>query len=82
MHHPTRVALLITLCLHPGLIFADSYANNQNAVVVDSPQVAASFTDIEGVKIQSPAFLDPSTVPPTFANGTSGPTPQDTLGKM
>jgi hypothetical protein len=76
----TTTHLVGAICLHAGRVLADSYANNQNAVVVDSPQVAANFPDVEGVQIQAPAFLDPSTVPPTFANGTSGPTPQETLG--
>ena len=59
---------------------ADSYANNQSPTVVDTPQVAANFPDVD-VELLSPAFINPGGVPATFANGTSGPTPQNTLGK-
>ncbi|KAH4157026.1 hypothetical protein HBI68_201710 [Parastagonospora nodorum] len=62
-----------------GNAAGDSYANNQNAVVVDSPQVSANFPDVEGVQLLSPAFLSNATLPSTWANGTSGPTPQSTL---
>jgi hypothetical protein len=77
----TRSSLLSALTLHTTLVLADKYASNQNAVVVDSPQVAANFANVDGVKILAPAFLNPGTVPPTWRNGTSGPTPQSTLGE-
>lgn len=60
---------------------ADSYANNQNPTEIDAPQVAANFPAVEGIELLSPAFINPGGVPGTFANGTSGPTPQLTLGK-
>lgn len=63
------------------LIVADSYANNQNPTAIDAPQVAANFPAIERVELLSPAFINPEGVPGTFANGTTGPTPQHTLGK-
>jgi hypothetical protein len=61
---------------------ADRYAGNQNPVVIDSPQIAANFPDIEGVEFFSPAFLHSDTIPSTWSNGTSGPTPQSTLGML
>jgi hypothetical protein len=63
------------------LIVADSYANNQDPTVIDAPSVAANFPAIEGIDLLSPAFVNSGGVPGTFANGTSGPTPQYTLGK-
>lgn len=73
---------IYVLPLLVGVALGDAYANNQNPIVVDSPQVAANFPDIEGIKILAPAFLNPETVPSTWLNGTSGPTPQSTLGKI
>lgn len=75
-----RSSTLSVLPLYTGLTLADRYASNQNPTVVDSPQVAANFPDVEGVTLLSPAFVDSSSVAGTFANGTSGPTPQLTLG--
>jgi hypothetical protein len=69
------------LLIGARLIVADSYANNQNPTVIDTPQVAANFPAIEGVELPSPAFINPGGVPGTFTNGTSGPTPQYTLGR-
>jgi hypothetical protein len=80
--YSTRTASLALLPLLAGVALGDAYANNQNPIVVDSPQVAANFPDIEGVEILAPAFLNPETVPSTWSNGTSGPTPQSTLGKI
>lgn len=70
-----------TLLCSARFTTADSYANNQNPTVVDAPKVAANFPAVEGIELVSPAFIDPKGVPRTFANGTSGPTPQYTLGK-
>lgn len=78
----TLGSILGALALCIGSASGDSYANNQNAIVIDSPQVAANFPDIEGVNLLSPAFLNNETVPATWSNGTSGPTPQSTLGIM
>jgi hypothetical protein len=69
------------LLIGARLSAADSYANNQNPTVIDTPRVAANFPAIEGVELPSPAFINPGGVPGTFANGTSGPTPQYTLGR-
>lgn len=72
--------LLGALSLSVETARADSYANNQSPTVVDSPEVAANFPDVDGVELLSPTFDNPAGVPPTFGNGTSGPTPQTTLG--
>jgi hypothetical protein len=73
----TPLALFL---LYATKAIADRYASNIRPVVIDAPQVAANFPDIEGIQLQSPAFLSPENVPATFANGTSGPTPQRDLG--
>lgn len=74
--HSSALNLLPVLA---GLAAGDRYASNQNPTVIDAPQVAANFPDVEGVKLLSPAFTDPGNVPSTFANGTSGPTSQSLL---
>ena len=73
-------SVLNVLPLYAHVAMGDRYAANQNAVVVDSPLVAANFPEVDGVKLLSPAFADPNNIAVTFANGTSGPTPQRTLG--
>lgn len=80
MHFP-KGFIVGAVLISAKLIMADSYANNQNPTVVDAPQIAASFPAIEGIELLSPAFVNPKDVPGTFANGTSGPTPQYTLGE-
>ncbi|KAJ4317361.1 hypothetical protein N0V94_004964 [Neodidymelliopsis sp. IMI 364377] len=71
--------LLGALLLSVQTARADSYANNQSPTVVDSPEVAANFPDVDGIELLSPTFDNPADVPPSFGNGTSGPTPQTTL---
>jgi hypothetical protein len=78
---PFRSLIVSVAIIHARFIAADSYANNQNPTVVDAPQVVANFAAIEGVELLSPAFINPGSVPITFANGTSGPTSQYTLGE-
>jgi hypothetical protein len=70
------------LTLHATTAIADQYANNIRLVVIDAPQVAANFPRVEGIQLLSPAFINPDNVPVTFANGTSGPTPQQDLGML
>ncbi|KAF2032399.1 Zn-dependent exopeptidase [Setomelanomma holmii] len=65
--------------LFARFVISDKYASNQNSIVIDSRQVAANFEGVDGVGLLGPAFLYPDTVPATWANGTSGPTPQDAL---
>lgn len=67
--------------VHARFVAGDSYAKNQNPIVVDAPQVVANFPAIEGVELLSPAFIKPGSVPDSFVNGMSGPTPQYTLGE-
>ncbi|KAL1797188.1 hypothetical protein ACET3X_003794 [Alternaria dauci] len=71
--------ILGLLTLHATTTVADRYASNIRPVVVDAPQVAANFPDVQGISLLSPAFVNPDNVPATFANGTSGPTPQQDL---
>jgi hypothetical protein len=79
---PLRSLFVSIAIIHARFVASDSYAKNQNPTVVDAPQVVANFPAIEGVKLLSPAFINPGSVPNTFANGTSGPTSQNTLGEL
>jgi hypothetical protein len=72
--------LLGIFALYAVPTVGDKYASNQNTVVVDSPQIAASLSDMEGVRFSSPAFLNPSTIPSGWSNGTSGLTLRGVLG--
>jgi len=74
--------VLAVLPLYATTTIADRYASNIRPVIVDAPQVAANFPDVDDFQLLSPAFLNPENVPATFANGTSGPTPQRDLGKF
>jgi hypothetical protein len=74
--------LLGLLTLHVTTAIADGYASNTRPVVLDAPQVAANFPNVEGIQLLSPAFIHPENIPATFANGTSGPTPQQDLGML
>jgi hypothetical protein len=78
---PSGSLIVSVAIIHARFVASDSYAKNQNPTVVDPPQVAANFAAIEGVELLSPAFINPGSVPNTFANGTSGPTSQSTLGE-
>lgn len=77
----SKGSVVSALLFSAGTVMADSYANDQNPTVFDTPQVVANFPDVEGIEILSPAFVNPSGVPGAFARGTLGPTPQDTLGE-
>lgn len=59
--------------------YAHSYASNQVPVVKDSTLVAANFPNLTHIKLLSPSFVHPETIPSGFANGTSGPTDLVTL---
>lgn len=52
---------------------ATQYGDNHVTVRLDPPQVAANFPTPD-IPLLSPAFLDNSTIPKEFANGTTPPT--------
>ena len=81
MRIPSRSTLGL-LTVQATTVIADRYASNIRPVVIEAPQVAANFPNVEGVQLLSPAFVSPNNVPATFANGTSGPTPQQDLGML
>lgn len=56
------------------------YGYNHREVNKDSAAASQFFLDINDVELLSPAFLNPETVPPGFANNTDGPTDQKLLG--
>lgn len=68
--------------LYVGIASGDRYADNQNPTVVDSPKIALNFPNLNSITLLSPAFTDPGSIAPSFANGTSGPTSQRTLGTL
>ncbi|GKU04888.1 carboxypeptidase 2 [Fusarium langsethiae] len=66
--------------LYVGLATAQqTYAKNQVVVVNDSEEASKNFQNVDDVKLESPAFTDPKSVPAGFKNGTSGPTDDATL---
>ncbi|KAF2850075.1 Zn-dependent exopeptidase [Plenodomus tracheiphilus IPT5] len=75
----TSRSVLSILPIYAHVAIGDRYASNQNPTVVDSLQVSANFPDVASVKILSPYFVDAANIAPSFANGTSGPTPQSVL---
>jgi hypothetical protein len=53
---------------------------NYSPINKDNEAVSSAYQDVD-VELFSPAFLTPETIPyGTFANGTSGPTNETTLG--
>lgn len=70
---------LLTLQLLTA-VKAVKYGYNWVPVVRDPPAVAAQFQDVD-VELLSPAFLDPGSRQPGFANGTQGPTSQADISK-
>lgn len=56
------------------------YGENWVPTTKDSDLVAANFPDVN-ITLLAPAFLDPSTVPARFANGSEGPTDLFDLGE-
>jgi hypothetical protein len=70
---------ITTSSLVIGSVYAQSrYAANTVPLYDEPEAVAANFQDPD-VELYSPAFLDSSSVPDGFANGTSGPTSQARL---
>lgn len=57
------------------------YGTNHVPVRRDNELVAANFENVQGYELQSPAFLNPDSVPADFANGTAGPTSDAEVGK-
>lgn len=56
------------------------YGENWVPTVKDSDIVAANFPDVN-ITLLAPAFMDPSTVPERFKNGSEGPTDDMDLGE-
>lgn len=75
-----RTSLLPTLALS-GLGFTNAlqYGYNHVSIGRDPDELAASFPEPD-VKLYSPAFMQPESVPETFVEGTDGPTDDATLG--
>lgn len=73
---------LVAGLLQAGLVKAQlAYANNTRPLRLDPDNVAALFPDVPNVKLLSPAFTDPRSVPAGFALNTEGPTDITTLGE-
>lgn len=61
-------------------IGSDTIGWNYSPTSKDNEAISLAYQDVD-VELFSPAFLRPETVPvETFANGTSGPTNETTLG--
>jgi hypothetical protein len=74
-------SVLTSGLLYVGLATAQQrYAHNQANVIKDSEEASKNFQDVEDLKLESPAFTDPKSIPAGFENGTSGPTDDATLG--
>ncbi|KAL8334022.1 hypothetical protein RB593_003603 [Gaeumannomyces tritici] len=67
------------IALGVSLASALKYADNRVPVVQDSQSVERLFPVVADVKLRSPAFATPETVPKSFTDGTNGPTDQLTL---
>ena len=75
-----RTTLLSTVAL-TGLTHAFQYGYNQVPIQRDPDELAASFpVPGDDVKLYSPAFTQPESVPDTFEEGTDGPTDDGTMG--
>lgn len=73
--------LLITATvLASGALAQKQLGWNHAPVEKDNDAVSKNYPEVD-VELLSPAFLNPETVPEGFANGTSGPTDDATLGK-
>jgi hypothetical protein len=68
--------------LYAGLATAVRYNDNQVALVKDGDEAAKNFPEVEQIQLQSPAFIDPKSIPAGFDNGTSGPTSDATLSMI
>ncbi|KAM5344351.1 hypothetical protein ACJ41O_012888 [Fusarium nematophilum] len=75
-----RLQIFTGTLLRAGLAKSQlAYADNPTLLQQDSEEVAALFPDLENVKLYSPAFGNPESVPEGFANSTSGPTDIETV---
>ncbi|KAK6070758.1 Carboxypeptidase 2-like protein 3 [Seiridium cupressi] len=77
---PATVTTLVWLAIS-ALGGAVRYGHNHVAVSRDSDLVAANFPDVD-IKLSSPAFESPETVPSGFAEGLAGPTDDVTLDQF
>ncbi|KAH7368872.1 carboxypeptidase 2 [Plectosphaerella cucumerina] len=77
-----RVQALALALVQAGVACAQAYADNQLSLQQDPPLVDALFPDVPDIELLSPAFADPSSVPDSFAAGTSGPTDIAVLDKF
>lgn len=68
--------------LHSNYANAFKYADNQVETIKDSSKLAANFPEPKNVKLLSPAFQSPESVPEAFDDGTVGPTDDATLGTI
>jgi hypothetical protein len=62
-----------------GSVSRTTYGNNALSVDFDNEAISRNYQDVD-IKLLSPAFLNPESVPAGFNNGTSGPTPLHELG--
>lgn len=79
-----RSAKAILLCLGSSVLAQNidpTYGDNYTPVNKDDEAISRNYPDID-IDLLSPAFLNPETVPPGFANGTSGPTPDFVMSKL
>ena len=81
MLHRTTFPVIAATALAAALTCeAQQYGRNYAAVRKDSEVIASAFPEPDEV-LYGPAFEKPESVPvETFANGTSGPTPDAELG--
>lgn len=75
----SRVSQIHALLFCSSIVKAVQYGENHAAVQKDEELVAANFQDTSETLL-SPAFANPQSVLPGFANGTDGPTDDATLG--
>ena len=74
----------VLLCLGSSVVaqnIAPTYGDNYTPTMKDNDAVARNYPDVD-IDLLSPAFLNPETVPPGFANGTSGPTPDHVMNML
>ncbi|KAI1081492.1 Zn-dependent exopeptidase [Whalleya microplaca] len=75
------IQLQIILMFNVSLSSATQYGENHALVQRDEELVAANFPDTNDTLL-SPAFINPEGVLPGFANGTDGPTDDETLNSF
>lgn len=77
---PPPPSLVACLLLALTSVKAQKYGNNHVPIRRDNATVEAAFPE-PNVTLISPAFTNPDSVLPNFANGSSGPTPDLEMGK-